>query len=135
MSRSVSVPYNAVAIAYTAPEWDEEWEWEWEWKEYLECFREKATEMYPSLLKIDKWIGREDHALLENAHAIMGVSVYCGLVAFWVVPQEDKWDPQENGLHEHWCYQIAHGFEKTFGDLVRVGAFSNGEVVYRKVDG
>jgi hypothetical protein len=130
MARSVSTPHNAVVVAYRHYDDLDEFEWD----NIVYDFRYQSQERWPSLIEIDKWLGREDHAFIENEHAIFGISEYCGLVAYWVVPHEDEYFPQHNSLHEHWCLQIADNFNKLFGDLVKLGTFSNGEAIYRKME-
>lgn len=134
MSRTVSVPHNAVAVAYN--ELDIEYNDPWSFEDYVEWFREGCFDLWPSLLPASYWIGRELKVLAVNAHAQIGLSEYCGLVALWVVPQDDdQWyGLDRNGLHQHWCQQIAPKFVKTFSTLVHIATFSNGEAVYRRLE-
>lgn len=65
MSRSVSVPRDAEQVVFAAFEHDDEiW-----FQECIEEMRQVARARYPSLYPCDKWLGREDHAVLENALA------------------------------------------------------------------
>jgi hypothetical protein len=132
MSRSVSYPHDAVVVAYDYLPVECEDDWEYLWDDLLDYFIERCQKLWPSLVTVKEWIDRENMVVLENQHGRIGLSEYMGLVAYWIVPQEDEWYPQENGLHLHWCQQIADKFEEEFGTLYRVGAFSNGEVIYRK---
>lgn len=128
MGRSVSTPCNAVAVTYrdvTEIEDAEQFEYE-----VIEDLREYAKTLWPSLTECDKWIGREDHAVLENGHAYIGVSDYCGLAAFWLVPKDDR-DYGES-LARQWCEQVSAKFIKAFGNLRCIGRLSNGEAVYQK---
>lgn len=129
MGRSVSTPHNAVAVAYAHRSFEDEWDWE----DFEYDFKYRCKRRWPSLEDEDRWIGRENHVLLENQHARIGLSEYMGLVAMWIVPQEDEWYPEHNSLHEHWCNQIADRFKRVFGELLHVGTFSNGEAVFRRI--
>lgn len=100
---------------------------------FVEDLQEYAPTLWPSLVKCDKWVGREDHALLENDHCYIGVSEYCGLASLWIVPKEDD-TGYPSGLAANWCEQIADKFVATFGQLVKLGSMSNGEGVYRRID-
>lgn len=56
----------------------------------IEDFQQHLKELFPSVEPADDWIGREDHVLAENKLARFGMSEYCGLVAYWIVPQTDE---------------------------------------------
>ncbi len=58
---------------------------------FLEDLTEYAPTLWPSLGPCDVWLGNENHAVLENAHAYIGVSEYCGLASLWIVPKVDEW--------------------------------------------
>ena len=94
--------------------------------DHLEDFVAQCQDRWPSLQPCDKWLGSEDHAVLENGHAYFGISEYCNMLAYWVVPKDD-----EDNLAAHWCASIERGFINTFGRLTKIGTFSNGESVYR----
>ena len=125
MGRSVSYASGSIAIAYSHIEPEDEDE---DFDFIIEDRREYGKSLWPSLSHCDKWLGREDHALLENDHCYIGVSEYCGLVSTWLVPKE------ENNLSVAWCNQIKEKFMKSFGTLNRVGQFSNGEPVFESVN-
>jgi hypothetical protein len=93
-----------------------------------------CQENWPSLERIDRWIGREDHAILENGHAQIGVSEYCGLVAVWIVPAVSDYFPEHAGLAHHWISQIEDRFRERFGRLRSLGFFSNGEQVFQRTE-
>lgn len=134
MGRSVSVPYNAVVVCYQHIEYVEEYDGE-EFDFLIEKIREDAKAAFPSLYSTDNWIGREDHAILANDYAYIGVSEYCGIVAIWVVPKDDNGysgDGSRVARALHWCNQIRNKFNKLFGELSKVGTFSNGEAVFQK---
>lgn len=103
----------------------------------IEDFRSHLKHLFPSVVDADDWIDREDHVLAENKLARFGMSEYCGLVSYWIVPQEttDAYGNNETtALSERWIDQIADKFVAAFGELTKVGSFSNGEGVYRRID-
>ena len=126
MSRSVSYANNSVAVAYQHIEADE-FDAQDEFDCMVEYITDTAKTLWPSFDKADKWLGREDHAILENRHAYIGISEYCGLVSVWLVPKD------ENNLSNNFCEQIKEKFLKNFGTLRRVGTFSNGESVFESL--
>lgn len=128
MGRSVSVPYGAELVAYIDADWIED---EFDWSDFKDDLKHKAQSLWPSLSDCDKWLDREDHAVLENELAYFGLSEYCGLVSFWVVPKDD-WNDYP-ALAANWIDRIANRFHTNFGSLRKVGTFSNGETVYERV--
>ena len=152
MGRSVSTPYNATAVAYAPIEVEpyedidddgeavtvepSELDFQFAFESMVEDLQNHAPTLWPSLRECDKWLDREDHALLENDLCYMGVSEYCGMVAYWIVPKSDYRagysDQHVDNLCDHWVSQIADKFVKTFGTLRRIGTFSNGESVYER---
>lgn len=126
MARSVSVPYNARTVVYSAIEIEDSWEWE----DLIENLVDALRARYPSLRGASGWIGREDRVILQNDLARVTVSEYCGLVAVCLVPNED------NPLADAWVNRIDAGFRDTAGaalgnELICVGRFSNGEAIYQ----
>lgn len=79
---------------------------------------------------MDKWLGREDLALLANRLVYIGVSEYCGLVSLWCVPVEDS------PLAERWARSIEAKVQALWDDMATVrslnlmGRFSNGEALF-----
>lgn len=111
-----------------------------EWDYYVDDFRSMMKQAFPSLDECDKWVGREDHALLENQYAFFGVSEYCGLVSMWVQPKDPHYSENESwdARRDHWIAQIERKFHETanlcFGTAIRkLGSFSNGEGVYERI--
>jgi hypothetical protein len=150
MSRSVSYANGAFAIAYRDissfgyrdedeegnkienPEYNEV-QGSFDWECWLDSLKEKAKHFFPSLTDCDKWVGREDHAILENRFCYMGVSEYCGLVSIWLVLKDNLCDYKDiQGIAENWAEQVKGKFYKNFGDLVKIGTFSNGESIYQR---
>lgn len=149
MGRSVSYPYNAEIVCFRAIE-PEAWaDTDEDGNEVMreptdldymvEDLQEYAPTLWSSLRKCDTWIGREDHALLENDLCYMGISEYCGLVAIWVKSKADdlegSWSADEArkaALARHWVSQIEDKFRQTWGDLRKIGTFSNGEAIHER---
>lgn len=137
MGRSVSTPSDCTAIAYQHHECEDDlcggetgdctYDGDW-WQSDIDSEMDYARTLWPSLSPCGKnvWLGREDHAYLENEYAYVGVSEYCGVTAIWLKPKET-----DDGRAAHWCSQIAPRFLKTFSTLARVATMSNGETIYR----
>lgn len=129
MGRSVSYASGSIAIAYSHTDInDNEFFESTFFDDVIEDVRQHSNSLWPSLSNCDKWLGREDHAILENDHCYIGVSEYCGLVSTWLVPKE------ENNLSVAWCNQISNKFMKSFSTLNKVGQFSNGESFFERVN-
>ncbi len=118
----------------------DEFEWQWAFESIMEDLTEYAPTLWPSLNKCDVWVGDEDHAVLENDLAYIGISEYCGLVAVWVLPKTGEYensgwgdDPRIN-LCDRWCTQITDKFLKTFSQFNSYGRMSNGEEVFRRIE-
>jgi len=143
MGRSVSTPSGATVTVFTTVEIDstvdefiarENWDWA------VESLTDNLQQQYPSLYDCDKWLGREDHAILANDLAYVTVSEYCGLVAVCLVPRDDDYNYSDRteGLSEQWCRRVEAGFRKcvagAFGpELQMVGRASNGEAFFQEV--
>ena len=127
MGRSVSYANGSVAVCYNDVS---DFEDSWEWDDFIEYIKESAKSAFPSLDDCAQWLGREDHAILENSHCFIGISEYCGLAAIWLVPKDSGDRPE---LAESWCAQVTPKFNKTFGELRKIGTFSNGESVFERI--
>lgn len=138
MGRSVSTPSGTVYTSYAALD-DECDSDDFAW--HAEDFQREMRRAFPSLTECDEWVGREDHALLENTFAHFGVSEYCGLVAMWVCEKDLDWrDEHMVGLRDRWLSQVQQKFRKVaqscFGRaLVKTGTFSNGEGFFAPING
>ena len=134
MGRSVSYPHNAVAVTYRELDTDEsvdEFIAQENWDDLVDWIRETAQKQWSSFSLCDTWLDKEDHAILENGHAYLGVSEYVGIVSVWLVPKDDRYGNYQPLAH-CWCEQIADKFKKTFGTFNRIGTFDNGESVYER---
>jgi hypothetical protein len=139
MGRSVSYPSNALIVTFnTLPYYykaEEYYEAEESYIEemcddLLQDFVKACEECWPSLNLDIKWLGSEDQALLSNRLVRIGVSEYCGMVAYWVVPNEQN--PECLTLATRWAKQIEKTFVSNFGGYEKVGSMSNGGGVTRK---
>lgn len=136
MGRSVSVPSGAVAVAYTrfTTEYDsDDWDgvksdWSWFCSDYIY----RLEKYYPSLCPDDTWLSREDNVLMSNQYARFGVSEYCGLVAFWIVPQDDM-PPEDKGRAQAWLDKVVTKFGERFGTLRKLVTASNGESFFEEI--
>ena len=125
MGRGVSCPSNYHHRVFF--EHDEEAE---EWYFLLEDIKEFFKSFYDSLYDSDKWIGREDHVILENSHCQIGISGYCGLCCLWVVIKEtDFQDLSNTWVDKYLCPFMT----KHYAKLKREGTMSNGVSIYSKV--
>jgi len=133
MSRSVSYPTDALVVFKDASYIEDEFEWEY----FVDDLKEMAVNAFPSLTECDEWLGREDHAILENNFAYFGLSEYCGLVSVWFVLKDfDTYYEDEQrleNLSENWLSTIEDKFRSLFGELRKVAVFSNGETLYERV--
>lgn len=130
MGRSVSYPHGAV-VTFTNVEFDDH-DAEFQWDDLVYDFRQHLKYLFPSVENADDWIGREDHVLAENGHAQFGMSEYCGLVSYWMVPKEDGYHME---LSQRWVEQVSDKFTSNFGTLKKVGVFSNGGGIYEPING
>lgn len=141
MARSVSTHRHAVETVYLTLQ--DDLDPDFGWQDFVEDLKQVLNgsagapggKGFPSLRECDRWAGREDHVILENGHAEISVSEYCGLVAVCLAPL----DP-DNGLQVAWCERAAKGFRSLLhgaystSALVSQGRFSNGEQVFQLVN-
>jgi hypothetical protein len=120
MARSVSTPRNAIAVAYAYNAGDLD-----DWSDSIYNLRGVLQSRYPSLERCDKWLDREDKAVLENGFCYVTVSEYGGLVAVAIVPKDGN-------LADNWCSKVdLKQAAACFGPLLRSeGRCSNGEQVF-----
>ena len=102
----------------------------------IEDFQTHLKSLFPSVNSCDEWLGNEDHVLAENRLARFGMSEYCGLLSYWIVPKENGCysDEQIEPLAKRWIASIADKFVAAFGEMTKIGSMSNGEGVYRRID-
>lgn len=130
MSRSVSYASGAKAVCYRDVS---DIDVDFGWDDFKDDLRSIGKANWASFYDSDVWVGREDKAILENKFAYIGVSEYCGLASVWLVAKDD--DYVNPNIRDAWIDRISAKFDKVFGELVKVGTFSNGESVYQKKGG
>jgi len=153
MGRSVSYANNYTAIAYKdisrfgygededgneATEFDEfQAQCDWDW--FIEDIQDTVASNWKTFEPCDKWLEREVHAIMENELAYVTVSEYCGLVSLCLVRKYEYDDDyfgdeyKKANMAVGFCKRIAPKFEKLFSELIPIGRFSNGEVVFQKI--
>ncbi|WGH49737.1 hypothetical protein [Alishewanella phage vB_AspM_Slickus01] len=112
-----------------------------DWENFEEWIIESVKEKFPSFSICNKWIGSEDHAILENSFAYIGISEYCGLASIWLISKNHTGnyntyyleDLKISNLADAFCDRISSTFYKMFSEYEKLGSFSNGEGVYRKI--
>lgn len=121
MGRGVSFPVNCVAVSAV---WlnDVGVDDSFDFSEWCVDIKETAMSKWKSLTECDKWVGREDHAILENDFCYIGVSEYCGVAAIWLQSKAPELESQyysdsasKVNLARNWCNQIETSFYNTFG--------------------
>jgi hypothetical protein len=131
MGRSVSYPHNTIEKVYYDTSSIED---ECDWDEFVDNLKYNLQAQFKSLEDCDEWLGREDHAFLENRFVYVGISEYCGLSCVWIALKDnlDAYynDHDLNGLANAWVNKISKKFYKDYGDLYKCGTFSNGCSVY-----
>lgn len=131
MSRSVDYLTGAELVTYM--ETPEEIEDSFDWEDFIEGIKYRLTKLFPSLYDADAWDGRETHIILENSFAEIGVSEYMGLVSLSIRAKPDSYEYSDRleELGKQWIANIEKKF-LALGDLVKLGAMSNGEGVYKR---
>lgn len=114
-----------------------EWDSEYEWDSVLRYISDRACELWPSFtdaLEDSEWLG-ECQVVAKNAHSLIAVAEYCGMVSISLAPRYDRdtyWR-DDNALGEHWRKQISARFEKEFSEFTKLGTFSDGTSLYTKI--
>lgn len=94
------------------------------WECDMESLSSALRAAFPSLREADRWMGREDHVVLENSLAAITVSEYCGLVAVCLVPERrDSYETRDDDpLSLRWIAAIERRFRKIVADIFGIGA-------------
>lgn len=139
MGRSVMTHSRAVETVYLHIETDEG-----EWGFFIDDLKDILQTAFPSLENCDVWEYRECHGILENGHARVFISEYCGCVAIELVPHEFNNGYSDEARSEnaanHWCAQVSKKFreilEKAFSQsaMRSIGRASNGEQFFTTVE-
>jgi hypothetical protein len=140
MGRSVSYANGSEVVIYAHVEevYDDEDNYDefgtqFAWDCAIENLVDYSTEAFPSLNTCDEWLGREDHAILENKLVYVGVSEYCGLVSVWVVPKDNEYYALGVASANNMKAKLEQIVQNAFGvRLNQIGRFSNGEAVFSK---
>jgi hypothetical protein len=132
MGRSVSFASGSVWVQYVALGDIDALD------DFINVLCRRFRRAFPSLDRCDPWLGREDHAVLENRLVYIGVSQYSGLVSIWCVPVPSSMGPDTTCLSVRWAESIEPRVERVLDEmeatrLTRLGTFSNGEGVFRRV--
>lgn len=131
MSRSVSVPRDAVGVAYFYTEPDGEREYE---DDIMHNLKYQIRHYFPSVrLGEGKGIDRACFSIAENDHGYFVVAEYCGLWSLSVVPKEGP-------FARSWCRKASAKLNRIIRDdglepLEHIATASNGEAFYRPVKG
>ena len=131
MARSVSVPFNAQRVLYVNLA---DFEDHHDLQDALADFSQAICRRYPSLQPARYWHGCEDLGLAESAHAVVGVSTFCGLGAVWVAPK------QANRTCCTWVDSMKRGFimdavrEHLGQPLRKIATASSGEAFFEAVN-
>jgi hypothetical protein len=111
---------------------------DYEWEDFEEEV-ESCFSHIPSLTPVfHRWDGRETKVILENSHAEIGISEYCGIVSVSIRTNENN-APVKIGLAEHWIDSIWPSVLQKLSEhfpqdhITRVGGFSDGTSVYERV--
>jgi hypothetical protein len=131
MARSVATPSGTHTVVYLAPDLDPDDD-----SYFLEDIVTLLSEAFPSLGPTRKayWLDRECRVYMDNLHARVTISSYCGLYAIALVPVDDS------PLALHWCEQVAPRFRTTIHEaypdaaLRRLGSASNGEAFFEPIN-
>lgn len=140
MGRSVNYLSHASFTTYINHEVDEDESVDYfiareNWQWFKEGLTELLQEICPSLDECKRWEGNEVHIFLENNHAELGLSEYCGLVSLSIRVHESGYNTK-TGLAFVWINQvwpkILTALDKRYKTFNKLGSFSNGEGVYQR---
>ena len=110
-----------------------------DFSEFLDELKKVLHKSFSSLRHCDRWIGNENHVILENGPAEVSVAEYCGLISVSLAPKDgsDEDYDQETGRNAIWSGRVANHFReclhkryKPFA-LILLGTASNGEAFFR----
>lgn len=140
MGRSVAVPAHATETVYL--DMRDDLNDEWDWDDFIDDLRAVVRERYPTFEDAKTWVGRECLAILENQHAYIVVSEYCGCVSVSLLPRagELEMDGWAYNLSSAWCRQIESRWREYLESrysqsaMQRMCTMANGVSVYQKVN-
>ena len=129
MGRSVWTPNNALEVVFFPVNQDEDCDYDWQ--ELVEDIRETLKAEFSGFRDADHWPERESRCILEDDLLKIQISEYCGLVSLGVVinPHSALRDEVVE-KHED---SVAKFVRETWGQLRKIGTFSNGESFFEQV--
>src|SRR5207249_1331201 len=107
-------------VCFTVLGGEDDDNFEWEFECFVDQVIDDACAAFPSLYRCDAWRGREDHVLVRNAFADLGVSTLGAMVAIWIVERADSayhdadYRHCRSGHAQQWLRVIAPRFEQMF---------------------
>jgi len=134
MGRGVSVPSGAQWTVYfnledpldedgnTIPFEQQDWDF------MLEDTQEHIISKFPSFIRCNRWLDREDHAILENELGCLVLCEYCGVCSLSYVSESEDFPVKA----WYFGYLMYPEIKKTYGQLEKLGTFSNGEAVFQQ---
>ena len=134
MARSVYVPSSSVTVVFAHLN-DEVMYNEYEWGDAVSSVMDTLTNKYTSLSLATRWHGREGRVVLANDFVEVGYSGYGSIVAWWVIPKSQSGNVSKRvaTLAKNMSKVLDKAVGNYMGDVVEfVGAFSNGEAVFRR---
>lgn len=132
MGRGVATAEGALTTVYIELQGDRDIDG---WRELLDFIRSAIKCRYRSFWDTERWIGREVMTILENRHAEVTISEYCGIMAVCLRVYDNAEYPE---LAKTWIASIEKGFrtglQQAFEGsiLVKQGTMSNGVSVFHK---
>ena len=132
MSRSVAYPMDSLVAFQIWSDWaDEESEDDISdrFDDLIDFIQAETLPRWPSFIKVNRWLGREYHALAQNKLCWVGISEYCGQIAIWMTPVGGRNTPMAVKFME----RVEENFLKVFGTHRLIGHFSNGEAVFEEL--
>ena len=150
MGRSVATVRGSTTIAYvdqselgyvydeetnTVTDEYDECQGQFEWECYEDNVVEQICDKWKSMEDVredNEWHGNECKVIARNNLCDITISSYCGLVALCLVPRTDDHEDGTGNLCESFARRIAPNFDKMFGEINRVGGFSDGTSVYER---
>ena len=150
MGRSVDYLTNAEYVIYFSANYlngyDENGEYDefiaqFNWNDFMNNLKYEITKKLKSYYECERWDGRETKIFLENNHAEIGISEYCGLYSLSIRPKENlgyySYEKDTFGIAKYHCKQIEKTLIKCLQNcgvelLNRIGTFSNGCGVFEK---
>lgn len=133
MGRSVDYLRRAQHVAYFEwPYWeDDDGEQHYDdGHEVIQDIRNVVMERFPEFYVEDKWDGRETRIILSGYGTEIGLSEYFALATLSIRVEDDTADDVDKV--EKWIDENWPSISEYYDTYRKVGAFSNGEVIFEK---